>query len=544
MVAHARRSVRVLGQVPWAVWGTTALFGLLLALWSTFAPLGRAPDEPAHADLLDHIARGGSYPDFDGRQTSTAMISAFVDYVPGLEGDWLTPESAPPPADRRTFDEYGGAAASGYGNQMPQHPPLYYLAIGTALRVERAVSPDSHPPLDREWNIVRLMNAALVLPVPVLTWIDARRLRASATVATTAAIVPLAVPQLFHIGASINNDNLLILLSAVVAVLVAGVLGGDRCPTRAALLGTIAGLALLTKSFAFVLLPWIALAYGYQVWNARDHWRQSIQCFLIAGVAMIGVGGWWPGRNVVRHDGPFPSILTPVVEGPPGAVPGPIDWSRQFVSNVVQRFWGDFGYFEAPMTQPLVIIATVTVAATAMLAFASAPRRRRPDTTRPTRGQLAVFAALFPLLLALVAYVAYDQRFAGGRTPFMQGRYLFAAIVPFALVVAVGLVRVLGRWSPVTMLSAALLMQLDATRVGLRAWWAEPDASVARSLDALVRWSPWPVVVTYAVAISVLACAATMVAGLVRGARGQGDPPLDSADRPPARVTTTASASS
>lgn len=536
------RSVRAIGRVPPAVWWVTALLGLLLALWSTFAPLGRAPDEPAHADLVDHISRGGSYPDFDGRHTSTGMISAFVDHVPGLNGDWLTPESAPPRSGRKTFEEYGGGASSGYINQMPQHPPMYYWATGTALRIERAVSPDSHPPLDREWNIIRLMNAAMVLPLPLLTWLAARRLRASATVARAAAIVPLAVPQFLHIGASINNDNLLILLFGILAVLIAGVLGGDRRTARAALTGTIAGLALLTKSFALALLPWIALAYGYQVWGERDRWKQSIGCLLIAAAAMIAVGGWWPARSVWRGDGPFPSILTPAAERPSGAASDPIDWSRQFVSNVVQRFWGDFGYFEAPMTQALVIAATVTVAATVVLAFAPSSRRRRPYTTRPTRGQLAVFAALFPLLLALVAYVAYDQRVMGGRTPFMQGRYLFGAIVPFSMVVAVGLVRVLGRWSPVAVLGAGLIMHFDALRVGLRAWWAEPDASVARSLDAMVRWSPWPAFVTYVVGISALACASITMVGLVRAALAQGDVPQDHADHPPARVGSTAGA--
>jgi hypothetical protein len=130
----------------------------------------------------------------------------------------------------------------------------------------------------------------------------------------------------------------------------------------------------------------------------------------------------------------------------------------------------------------------------------------------------------------------------GGRTPFMQGRYLFGAIVPLSVVVAIGLVRVLGRWSPVAVLGAALLMQFDAARAGLRAWWAEPDASVARSLDAMLRWSPWPVFVTYAVGFSALGCAAITMVGLVRAARAMGDVPHDSADRPPARVGSTADA--
>jgi hypothetical protein len=298
-----------------------------------------------------------------------------------------------------------------------------------------------------------------------------------------------------------------------------------------------------TKSLALALLPWIALAYAYQVWRTRDCWKQSIGCLVIAGAVMIAVGGWWPARNVWRGDGPFPSILAPTAERPAGAGAGSIDWLRQFVSNLVQRFWGDFGYFEAPLTQALVIIATLSVAAAIVLAFAPASRRR-PDTTHPTRGRLAVFGALLPLLLALVAYVAWDQRGTGGRTPFMQGRYLFGVIVPLAVVVAVGLVRVLHRWSPVAMLGAALVMQLDAARAGLSAWWAEPDASVARSLDALVRWSPWPVPVTYAMVTSAIVCAAIAMVGLVRAARAQDDVPYGPAGAAPTRVATTAGASS
>jgi small subunit ribosomal protein S36 len=542
MVGHVWRSVRAFRRVPPAVWWVTALFGSLLALWSTFAPLGRAPDEPVHADLVEHIARGGSYPDFDGRRTSTALISAFVDYVPGLNGHWLTPESAPPRAGRKTFEEYGGAKSSVYSNQMPQHPPMYYWTTGSALRVERAVSPDSDPPLDREWNVIRLMNAVMVLPLPLLTWFAARRLRTSTAVATAAAIVPLAIPQLLHIGASINNDNLFILLSAIVAVLVADVLHGDRRRTHAALTGTIAGLALLTKAFALVLLPWIALAYGYQVWHERDRWKQSIGCLLIAAAAIFLVGGWWPGRNVWRGEGPFPSILSAAGGG--GTGEARIDWSRQFVTNIVQRFWGDFGYFEAPMTQAVVIIATVTATAMVVLAFTPPWKRQPTFPVHPTRGQLTIFASLFPILLALVAYWAYDHRAMRSPPPFMHGRYLFGAIVPFCVVVAVGLVRVLGRWSPVAVLAAALVMQLDAARVGLRAWWAEPDASVARSINAVVRWSPWPVSVTYTVAISVLVCAAMTLASLVWGPRTPGNPPHDPADRPPSRVATAASAPS
>ena len=72
---------------------------------------------------------------------------------------------------------------------------------------------------------------------------------------------------------------------------IAGVLCGDRRPTRAVLTGTIAGLALLAKSFALALLPWIVLAYGYQAWRERDRWKQSVGCLVIAAAVMVAVGG-------------------------------------------------------------------------------------------------------------------------------------------------------------------------------------------------------------------------------------------------------------
>src|SRR6476659_5762668 len=56
---------RAVAQVPRAVLAATLLFALLLALWSTALPLGDAPDETAHADLVFHLATGAPYPHFD-----------------------------------------------------------------------------------------------------------------------------------------------------------------------------------------------------------------------------------------------------------------------------------------------------------------------------------------------------------------------------------------------------------------------------------------------------------------------------------------------
>ena len=101
------------------------MFGLILVGWSLLAPLGRAPDEVAHADLVFQQAAGGAYPGYDGRHSSVGMIAAWFAYTPGLNGHWLTAESAPPRDERKTLDQFGGSKPGVYPNQMPQHPPLY-----------------------------------------------------------------------------------------------------------------------------------------------------------------------------------------------------------------------------------------------------------------------------------------------------------------------------------------------------------------------------------------------------------------------------------
>ena len=103
----------------------------------------------------------------------------------------------------------------------------------------------------------------------------------------------------------------------------------------------------------------------------------------------------------------------------------------------------------------------------------------------------------------------------------MQGRYLFAAIVPFAVVVGAGAGRLLGRRAPALVLAAAALMHLEAGRVGLQNWWAEPDASVQRSIAAALRWSPWPTVIIGAVIVAAAVFAAIAVVASVRLWRAQ-----------------------
>ena len=213
--------------MPAVVLAATLAFGALAAVWSVVAPLGEAPDEPAHLALVLHLAEGRPYPAYDGLANQAAIIRLCRTYAAATracprEGEAVTRTSmrrhprseAPDKASRPAWDDEGGATSVGQLNQMPQHPPLYYQAMASVLRVERWLG-GGPMSADRELALLRLVNAALIAPLPLLAWWAARRFRLGEVAAVTAAVATFAIPMLTHIGSTLNNDNLLTLLAAI-----------------------------------------------------------------------------------------------------------------------------------------------------------------------------------------------------------------------------------------------------------------------------------------------------------------------------------------
>lgn len=500
------RLVRLPRAVPVHVWTITALSGILLLGWTQLVPLGQAPDESGHAALIERTADGRPYPDFDDFHPYESAMRAWLSYRPGVPtgaGTWLTAENAPPRHDRPTRDDLGGRRPFSHANQLSQHPPLYYGAMGGSLRLIRAL-PEGERSLDREWHLLRLLNVALIAPLPLLAWATARRLGAGDVESTVVALVPLTIPQLFHIGSSINNDNLLILLCAVLSLLLAGVVRGDRRWRTALGAGVLVGLALWTKAPAFLLLPWIAVAYSLPAFVGRNlaiarRWGPQLSRLAAAAATALLVGGWWWARNIVRHDELSPSILDDPAVAPPDTIDTSVaTYLRRYVPTLVHRFWGNFGAYQAPLTP--VLVATATAAAVAVIVAALWPRRTegRIGSTGVSRRHVVGLLVLLPMLATAAFGFAYRTFRSTGIMAAIQGRYLFGALVPLATTLGIGASRLLRSRAPAVALTVAVAMQVDAVRVALRAFWAEPDASVERSLAALSAWSTWPIAVQLA----------------------------------------------
>src|SRR5215218_9635111 len=292
------RGRRIVGRVTGApgrlgtplAWTATVLFVLLMVLWTIVTPGFRNPDEPQHVNSVLRVAEGGGWPRPSEAYMAPEVLRAKVltgfSAVDGQEGPWaggtLLPglragvtdenlmyyalfslQNPTPVDDRLPFDQLEldqGVDLSHHGDQMTQHPPLYYAVNAGVVRAAGALDWR----FDRTLALMRLVSVALVAPLPLLVAATARRFTPRRRIADVAAFLPLAVPQLAAQGASVSNDALVVLLGAVLTYLLARVLTGDRGWRTAGLAGTVLGLALFTKGtmLAAVLVAGLAVVVG------------------------------------------------------------------------------------------------------------------------------------------------------------------------------------------------------------------------------------------------------------------------------------------
>lgn len=519
----------------------TVAFGALAALWSVVIPLAEGPDEPAHLGLVVHLADQLEYPAPDGLARSTAVVRLCREHAAAVRacpvpGELVTADAvrrreaadAPARAARPAWGDDGGRRPTDAANQMPQHPPLAYVAMAAVLRAERAVLGEA-PSLDREVALLRLVNVLVLAPLPLLAWATARRAGASAPVAELAAVGPLAVPMLAATGATVGNDALLVVLGAGVAVLLAGVATGDARVRTGVAIGAVTGAALLTKAFAVVFVPVVAAAYlvGRRGRDGSAPMAAVLRPLVASAATVAVVAGPWYGWAWVRNGSPVASVdadrYTEALR-PPGFSPDVGAFASKAAGLLQERTWGSFGWYTVRLPGWLTVVLTVAAAAVMGIGLVVAERHghRSRETGAAARGGvprldvLIVLLAPAVLLAALVVGRAWTLHARSGQYPFLQGRYLFAGIAGPLVVGAVGLHRLFPRrrLPLLAAVATAAALQAYALHRAVKTWWGAADASLAERLDAVVAWGGLPPPVAVLVAVGA-ACAVVLLGGVV-----------------------------
>jgi 4-amino-4-deoxy-L-arabinose transferase-like glycosyltransferase len=411
------------------------VFLALAGLYNVVTPLGEGPDEPGHGQYVLFLAREGRLPVQCAAPCASDVPGS--GHHPPLAYLLAAPLVSWLPHEERQIDLPGNRRFSWAGGDQPN-------AVGHGTREQW--------PWGRTvlaWHLARLASTLAGAATVLFTYLAARAVEGR--LATPDGRLPLLAaalvalnPQFLFTSALISNDALLAALAAALLWLVVGsrrptnderrlsaVVDGDALG-RAATIGLVLGLALITKQSAVLLVP-IALAWGLASWRWDAFTSALARTGVIIGVA-AAVSGWWYARNWRLYGDPlgldlFRAEFTtqPFEPSSGGAWAGALaqlyasSWARFGWLNVAPPGWVDWFY------------ALVGGGATLGLALAAVGALRARDERFV--GRLWPVLALPALAFGWVLSFALTAGLVA-----WQGRLLFPALPALAILLAAGLV--------------------------------------------------------------------------------------------------------
>ncbi len=433
---------------PWPLVVLLILFLTVATLYNLSVPPYEAPDELQHVAFVVWLADGQGLPVVEAQQP----------------GPWAQEGTQPPLYYWLAARLVGWLPHNSADNLARVNP---YAAIGDPQR------PDNknrvlHDPQQERWpyhdnalfiHLARALSTLMALGTLLAVYRLGRlTLPERPGVALGMTGLVAFTPQFLFLSASVNNDNLVILIAAWVLVLLVSWLHTRQQPGRPALagLGVLLGLAVLSKYSGLLLWPLAGGALLWLAWQAR-----RLRWLLPAGLLVLGpalaVCGWWFWRNQQLYGDLSGLEVHLAIMGTRRKLPSPVKAWREF-NGFRYSFWALFGWFNIlvpdlfyHLMDALTILGVVGVC----LYLVRAIRHRNLSPAGSPGGKMALSA----LWLGLVAAGVLNWT---RLTPASQGRLLYPALPAIALFLVAGWAELLPRRWRGPLGSAAL--------VGWAAW--------------------------------------------------------------------------
>ncbi|MEM4723447.1 MAG: glycosyltransferase family 39 protein [Candidatus Hadarchaeum sp.] len=398
-----------------------ALFIGLGIYYSVTVPLFEAPDEVWHYLYVKHIADGKGLPVYRGGETfpmrQEASQPPLLYFLGGWATAWIDTSDADAIVRYNPHAAIGTAAVWGNRNVITHTARENFPYRGTVLAAHLARF------------LCVLMGAGTVF----CTYALARRLFGQEWLALAAAALNAFIPQFLFINASVNNDVLVSLLSALSLWLLVCVVQDGPSLGRLGALGVVLGLVALTKLNGLILMPLTALVLFVLAWRRGSRWSWLWWCAWTFAVT-AGVCGWWYVRNWLLYRDPFGLQLMFAVMPARVQRPSLAELSRLF-NGVFKSFWGVFGWFNVVMEEGIYF----TFALASLLAILGVVWFLWTHLARRRWGEVARVGLL---LLWSVAFLF--GLFGWSQVRFPQGRMLFPAMPAIATLLVLGLTQ----WFP------------------------------------------------------------------------------------------------
>ncbi len=370
-------------------------------------PAWQAPDEPAHYNYVRQLA-AGRLPVIEPGDYDQAYLNEVV-FISSF-----APQYSIEPIEYEDWQ-----------------PPLYYL-LQTPLFLLSSGS----------ITALRLFSLILGAGVIILAYATVLRLAPEEPwLSMTTAVFLAFLPQHMAILASINNDALAELIIAAILFMLVVIGQADGVRTRdTIILGILLGAGYVTKGTVYPITAVVALLLLWRFWG---QWRRLLRAAILVALPALLLGSLWWGRNILVYGGL--DILgkaahDSIVVGQPRTA----DWITQygllgtvqrFINTTFNSFWGQFGWMTVPMTYPpwlyplLWLFSGLALAGLITLAI-----QKRRDLRYYI---LPLLIMIVLLVLTSGVHLVYNLTFVQH-----QGRYLFPALIPIGLGIAVGL----GLW--------------------------------------------------------------------------------------------------
>ncbi len=478
------------------VTGLNIAFALVYVL---IVPMYRGPDEGVHVDMIRHYRAVSGEPSPNvALPVETVVRNVYRDgtleksYVPPLP---LRGRDAMRRSARPTFDELGRPTVAA-SNQMTQHPPLYYEVVARLSSLAAKVTPEGWWSYDREVLFYRLLSVLAIAPLALLASAALLGIGCTRAVAAVGASFTLLIPQLTFIGSVVNNDGFVVLFAALSIAAGLRYLGGGSRASAWLAAGSGAAVA-LTKSTGALVAAWtlvVVVMGASERWRRGDH-RDALSAAVVA-TGLVVTGALWYARNVLRYHTPQPAPQGHL--HPPGAEHLSFaSFLPRWLDRVSRTFWA-MPARRLGLALPWWVSHALTAAAILAVVLAIVLGRRFRRFTFPLLGLCVVQV----VLLLRSDYRANRLHVPGPELAGVQGRYLFALVVPLAVFFAVAVGELTSRSVRATVgvavvaIALGCLLHLALARSMLERYWEGRDATFAERVHAVYAWSPLPALLT------------------------------------------------
>jgi 4-amino-4-deoxy-L-arabinose transferase-like glycosyltransferase len=425
------------------------LYLVLGTLYALFTPAWQAPDEPAHYNYVRYLAEQHRFPILKPGDYPAA-------YLEEIKAAYFPPEMSIEPI-RYEFHQ----------------PPLYYLLVAPFYQVSSG-----------QLLPLRLISVAMGAVLLVVTfWTVEALVPGQPHLALGATAFVAFLPMHLAMTAAVNNDILAEILLVTVLLLSIRYLRRASHPVAwgddarlLVLLGITTGLGLVTKSSAYIALPLALAAIAARpLWLDRE---PSLGTGLKAlGLYLLPALGlalpWWLRNMALYGDFDFLGLgrHDQVVAGQLRtaefvAQNGLGQLLQDLTATTFRSFWGQFGWMgvllDQRIYQALAILSALALVGFVLWAIRSG--RRWPEYPKWQRAGGGLLLLLG--LLTLASYLWYNLGFLQH-----QGRYLFRALVPVSLAVALGWREALRRRYALPLAGLVLMGALLLKLLGLLPNW-------------------------------------------------------------------------